>query len=108
MVFSYSFQNSAIHFVAIWALLKFIFSSVKTLFVKVTDQDGDGDFYLEDLKLILKKFTVEGRADSAERKLARAQKKAKEKEERKLQTQSDLERLAKANEEREKLKTPEK
>jgi len=92
----------------IWAILKFVFSTVKNLFIKATDQDGDGDVDLDDIKLILKKFTAEGRADSAERKLAKARKNQEDKEARKLQSQSDLERLAKANEEREKLKNLEK
>ena len=90
----------------IWALLKFIFNIVKKLFVKATDQDGNVD--LDDIKLILKKFTTEGRADSAERKLEKAKKKQIDKEEKKLQDQKNIERLAKAKEERTKLEAKEK
>lgn len=92
----------------IWAILKFIFNIVKKLFVKATDQDGDGDVDLDDIKLILKKFTTEGRADSAERKLEKVKKKQREKEERELNKQKDIERLAKAKEERAKLEAKEK
>ena len=55
----------------LWVVLKFIFGLIKKLFIKAADQDGDGDVDFKDVKLVLKRFTSEGRTQAKIDKLTK-------------------------------------